>query len=186
VLGRYTKAGLLVAAAVLLVVKGIFVYRWYERSQGASGAASGDRDPSLPAVRTIGSVGGWPTCGFGGRPRPERKGSVAFKDPRAFSGFSVNGVREVRRFYGETLRMSVSEESEPMSMLELRVAGGQNALVYAKPDHVPASSTVLNSQGDDPEEAVDVLAGRGVRFERYEGAEQDQRGTFRGGGPPIT
>ena len=40
-LGRYAKAGLLVAAAVFLVVEGFFVYRWYERSQ-ASGAASGD------------------------------------------------------------------------------------------------------------------------------------------------
>ena len=73
-----------------------------------------------------------------------------------------------------------------MSMPELRVAGGQDALVYAKPHHVRTLSTVLNSYGDDLEEAFDVLAGRGVRFERYEGAEQDQRGIFRGGGPPIT
>jgi hypothetical protein len=42
VLGRYVKAGLLVAAVVFLVVEGFFVYRWYERSQQASGAASGD------------------------------------------------------------------------------------------------------------------------------------------------
>ena len=70
-----------------------------------------------------------------------------FENTRALSGFSVNGVREARRFYRETLKMSVSMGSEPMSMLQLRVAGGQNALVYAKPDRVPASSTALNSQG---------------------------------------
>lgn len=73
-----------------------------------------------------------------------------------------------------------------MSMLELRVAGGQNALVYAKPDHVPASFTVLDFPKEDTEEAIDELAAQGVRFERYEGAKQDEKGIFRGGGPPIT
>ncbi len=72
------------------------------------------------------------------------------RGPTSVQRLSVNGVREARRFYGETLisvslRISVSEESEPMSMPELRVAGGQDALVYAKPDHVPTLSTVLNS-----------------------------------------
>jgi hypothetical protein len=35
------------------------------------------------------------------------------------------------------------------------------------------------------EEAVDELAGQGIRFERHEGVEQDEKGIFRGGGPPI-
>src|SRR5215210_6029867 len=134
----------------------------------------------------MGSVGEWLACSLGGRPEPERKESVVFENTQAFSGFSVNDVREARRFYGETLGMEVSEESEPMSMLELRVAGGQNVLVYAKPDHAPASFTILNFPVKDIEEAVNELAGRGVRFERYEGAEQDEKGIFRGGGPPIT
>jgi hypothetical protein len=34
-------------------------------------------------------------------------------------------------------------------------------------------------------ELRDELAGRGVRFERYDGFEQDERGIFRGGGPHI-
>jgi len=75
---------------------------------------------------------------------PERKESVAFDNTRAFRGFSVYDVREARRFYGETLGMRVFEENEPMSMLELGVAGGQNVLVYAKPDHAPSSFTLLN------------------------------------------
>jgi hypothetical protein len=81
--------------------------------------------------------------------------------------------------------MRAFAESKPMSMMKLSVAGGQNVPVYAKLDHAPASSTVLNSRGDGLEEAIAVLAGWGVRFERYEGAEQDEKGTFRGGGPPI-
>ncbi len=108
-----------------------------------------------------------------------------FEDTRALSGFTVHDVREARRFYGETIGTRASEESEPISMPELSVAGGQDVPICAKPDHAPASSTVLGSRGDDLEEAVDVLAGRGVRFERYEGAEQVEKGTFRGGGPPI-
>jgi Glyoxalase/Bleomycin resistance protein/Dioxygenase superfamily len=38
---------------------------------------------------------------------------------------------------------------------------------------------------DDIDEAVDALAARGVRFERYADAEQDDRGVFREQGPYI-
>ena len=59
-------------------------------------------------------------------------------------------------------------------------------LVYPKPDYEPAVFTILNFPVDDLEGAVDELAGRGVRFERYEGFNQDERGISRDpGGPPI-
>lgn len=108
-----------------------------------------------------------------------------FENTKAFSGFSVDDVSEARRFYGETLGLRVSEEDEPMSMLQLHVAGDRNVLVYPKPDHTPASFTVLNFPVEDIDEAVDELAERGVRFERYGGAEQDDKGIHRGGGPLI-
>jgi hypothetical protein len=38
---------------------------------------------------------------------------------------------------------------------------------------------------DDIDAAVDELAARGVRCERYDGFEQDEKGVFRGGGPYI-
>ena len=38
---------------------------------------------------------------------------------------------------------------------------------------------------EDIEEAVDGLTGRGVRFERYDSAEQDEKGIHRGGSPLI-
>jgi catechol 2,3-dioxygenase-like lactoylglutathione lyase family enzyme len=108
-----------------------------------------------------------------------------FENTRAFSGFSVDDVSEARRFYGETLGLRVSEEDEPMSMLQLHVAGDRDVLVYPKPDHTPASFTVLNFPVDAIDEAVDELTERGVRFERYDGAEQDDKGIHRGEGPLI-
>ena len=69
--------------------------------------------------------------------------------------------------------------------MTLHLAGGRDTLVYPKSGHTPASFTILNFPVDDIEAAVDELAARGVRFERYEGMEQDERGISRGGGPYI-
>jgi len=106
-----------------------------------------------------------------------------FENTEAFSGFSVDDIGEAGRFYGETLGLRVSEENEPMSMLTLHIAGDRNILVYAKPDHTPASFTILNFPVEDIEKAVDELTERGVRFERYDGT--DEKGIYRGEGPLI-
>jgi predicted enzyme related to lactoylglutathione lyase len=107
-----------------------------------------------------------------------------FKDTKAFSGFSVDDVAKAKQFYGETLGLDVSEAN---GLLTLNIAGDRGTLIYPKPDHTPASFTVLNFPVDDVEAAVDELTGRGVRFERYEGTdiETDAKGVFRGGGPLI-
>jgi predicted enzyme related to lactoylglutathione lyase len=104
---------------------------------------------------------------------------------KAFSGIAVKDVDDARRFYGEVLGVAVEEGS--MGMLVLRAAGGRPVLLYPKPDHVPATYTVLNFPVDDVEAAVDGLTERGVQFERYEGTptETDAKGVFRGGGPLI-
>jgi predicted enzyme related to lactoylglutathione lyase len=103
---------------------------------------------------------------------------------QAFSGFSVDDVPRAKAFYGETLGLDVSEEN---GMLTLQPEGGTRVLVYPKPNHAPASFTVLNFPVPDIEATVDGLSERGVRFERYEGTgmETDARGIFRGGGPLI-
>lgn len=103
----------------------------------------------------------------------------------AFSSFSVDDVSEARKFYGETLGLRVSEEDEPMSMLVLHVAGDRDILVYPKPDHTPASFTILNFPVQDIGRTVNELMERGVRFERYDDSEQDEKGIHRGEGPPI-
>jgi catechol 2,3-dioxygenase-like lactoylglutathione lyase family enzyme len=105
-----------------------------------------------------------------------------FKDTKAFSGFSVGDLAEAKRFYGETLGLEVVEQN---GLLGLRLAGGGEVLIYPKDDHAPATFTVLNFPVADIEQAVDDLTARGVRFERYEGAEQDDKGIHRGGGPLI-
>jgi catechol 2,3-dioxygenase-like lactoylglutathione lyase family enzyme len=101
---------------------------------------------------------------------------------KAFSGFSVDDIPKAKEFYSQTLGLRVSEQN---GMLELHIEGDRDTLVYPKPDHTPATYTILNFPVDDIDKAVDELAARGVRFERYEGAEQDEKGIHRGEGPAI-
>ena len=109
-----------------------------------------------------------------------------FRDTHAFSGFSVNDMQKARKFYGQTLGLEVSEVPEMEDLLELRIAGGAKVLIYPKPDHEPATFTILNFPVNNIEKAVIELARRGVRFERYEGKmKTDEKGIFRGGGPLI-
>ena len=70
-------------------------------------------------------------------------------------------------------------------LLTLQLAGGRDTLVYLKPDFEPATYTILNFVVDDIDSAVDALAARGVRFERYEGFDQDAKGISRDQGPSI-
>ena len=103
-------------------------------------------------------------------------------DSKAFSGFAVPDVEQARRFYGDVLGLVVEEEN---GLLRLRIAGDRDIVVYPKPDHTPATYTILNFPVDDLEATVDALAQRGVVFERYQGFEQDERGILRSQGPPI-
>jgi catechol 2,3-dioxygenase-like lactoylglutathione lyase family enzyme len=107
---------------------------------------------------------------------------IVFENTEAFSGFSVDDVPKAKKFYGETLGLRVSEE---YGMLTLHIAGERGVLVYPKPDHTPASYTILNFPVDDIDKAVDELAERGVRFERYDDSAQDEKGIYHGGGPLI-
>jgi catechol 2,3-dioxygenase-like lactoylglutathione lyase family enzyme len=105
------------------------------------------------------------------------------KDAHAFSGFSVDDLERAKRFYGETLGLHVSENP---AGLELELGGGTTVFVYPKPNHEPATFTVLNFPVTNIDEAVDDLSSAGVRFERYDGIESDERGITRGGdGPTI-
>jgi catechol 2,3-dioxygenase-like lactoylglutathione lyase family enzyme len=108
-----------------------------------------------------------------------------FSNTKAFSGFAVDDLEKAREFYSETLGLRVSSGSEGMPLLNLELAGGTNVLIYGKPDHEPATFTILNFPVDDIDEAVDELSARGVRFERYDGMDQDEKGISRGMGPNI-
>lgn len=106
-----------------------------------------------------------------------------FSDTKAFSGFSVDDISKAKHFYGDTLGLRVSEEN---GMLTLHIAGDRPTLVYPKPDHTPATFTILNFPVDDIDKTVDELSSRGIQFEKYgEEFGQDEKGIARGLGPSI-
>jgi len=104
-------------------------------------------------------------------------------DSTAFSGFAVDDLDAARRFYGETLGLQVSDDG-PGFVIALN-GGARPTLVYPKPGHVPAEYTILNFEVEDVEATVDGLTARGVVFEHYEGAQQDEKGISHGLGPDI-
>ena len=106
-------------------------------------------------------------------------------DSEAFSGFAVPDLAEARRFYADTLGLRVSELDDQSGLLTLHLGGGRDVVVYLKPDHVPATYTILNFPVDDVEGTVDDLIQRGLHFEQYDGIEQDDKGINRGEGPLI-
>jgi catechol 2,3-dioxygenase-like lactoylglutathione lyase family enzyme len=106
-------------------------------------------------------------------------------DSPAFSGFAVNDLDAARGFYVDTLGLRVSEVPEMGGLMRLHLGSGVDVLVYARPDHVPATFTVLNFPVPDVEQAVEELAGKGVAFQRYENPPTDEKGIMRAGGPPI-
>jgi catechol 2,3-dioxygenase-like lactoylglutathione lyase family enzyme len=105
----------------------------------------------------------------------------------AFSGFSVDDISAARAFYAETLGLRVTEENGMLTLHLAGEGGDRPTLVYPKPNHEPASFTILNFPVDDIEAAVDELTAGGVVFEKYEGTpmETDPKGIFRKGGPLI-
>ena len=101
---------------------------------------------------------------------------------KAFSSFSVNDLQKAKQFYGQTLGLKVKESPEG---LELQ-PGQQSIFIYPKPNHEPATFTVLNFQVNDIDATVDDLKQKGVSFEQYEGdIKTDKKGIHRDGGPTI-
>jgi predicted enzyme related to lactoylglutathione lyase len=106
------------------------------------------------------------------------------KDSKAFSGFAVPDIENAKEFYGRTLGLKISESQ---GLLTLQLAGGNNVLIYPKPNHIPATFTVLNFPVENADQAVDELTKRGVRFEIYNTPDikTDEKGIMRGNGPTI-
>jgi predicted enzyme related to lactoylglutathione lyase len=111
-----------------------------------------------------------------------------FKPTGAFSGFAVNDLVECKTFYGKTLGLEI-EEQENMG-LRLTLPGGAPVFIYEKPNHIPATFTILNFLVDDIDAAVDALTAKGVKFIQYHeanGPQTDAKGIARGDarGPNI-
>lgn len=103
-----------------------------------------------------------------------------FKAVATFSGFSVDDLAKAKDFY--TKKLGLKLEDETMG-LQLRLPGGGNVFIYDKPDHQPATFTILNFVVTSIDEAVDELKEEGITFEDYDlgnGAKTDEKGVMRG------
>jgi catechol 2,3-dioxygenase-like lactoylglutathione lyase family enzyme len=106
-----------------------------------------------------------------------------FKNSKAFGSFSVNDLKKAKDFYGRTLGLEVSESPEG---LDLQIGGGNHVFIYPKPNHTPASFTILNFPVRSINETIDMLMRSGVRFEHYDNAiKTDDKGIFRDGDMQI-
>ncbi len=102
-----------------------------------------------------------------------------FKAQAAFSGISVNDLDAAKQFYTQTLGLVLDDETMG---LQFKLPNGGGLFVYPKPNHQPATFTVLNFVVENIDEAVSELTKSGVGFERYDDMPggQDEKGIARG------
>ncbi len=98
---------------------------------------------------------------------------------KAFSSFSVDDTQKAKQFYQDTLGIKVSDSMHGIVNLDLN--DNNHVMLYPKPNHEPASYTVLNFPVNDVEKAVDELTAKGVSFEHYDYPQMktDAKGIFR-------
>jgi predicted enzyme related to lactoylglutathione lyase len=93
------------------------------------------------------------------------------------SSCSVNDLGAAKTFYGKVIGLPVSETPEGLSVA---VAGDFDLFLYPKPNHTPATYTVLTIEVPDIDKAVDQLTTAGVVFNQYQGELQtDEKGIAR-------
>jgi len=101
-----------------------------------------------------------------------------FKHTKAFSGFSVDDLQKAKTFYSKILGLEVTDN--PMGLIELHIEGSNRIIIYPKPNHEPATFTILNFPVDNIDKAVDELISKGIKFEQYEGQlKTDEKGISR-------
>jgi predicted enzyme related to lactoylglutathione lyase len=112
-----------------------------------------------------------------------KKASNIFKAAKSFCSFSVNDLQKAKEFYSQTLGLDVTETQEG---LELQT-DKNTVFLYPKPNHTPASFTVLNFRVDDIQDAIEELTSMGVTLEHYNlpDIKTDTRGIFRAPGHQI-
>jgi len=94
---------------------------------------------------------------------------------------SVRDVPEAVAFWRDVVGLQVHEGD----IARLHLPGGGSVILYPKPDHVPASFTVLNLVVPDVGQAIRELGAAGLEPQRYAGMPQDEDGAMRGNGPDI-
>lgn len=87
----------------------------------------------------------------------------------SFSGFSVDDLQKAQEFYGGTLGLAVEGEGD--MGIRITLPSGAEVFVYGKPDHQPATFTILNFVVDDIDAAVDELNAASVVTKIYSDAD---------------
>jgi catechol 2,3-dioxygenase-like lactoylglutathione lyase family enzyme len=109
---------------------------------------------------------------------------TVLSDTKAIQSFSVDDLAKAHSFYHDTLGLDVAEKPEG---LEITVGDGNRIFVYPKPNHEPATFTILNFLVDNVDTAVDKLKSTGIKFEQYDlpDIKTDERGIARDTGGPA-
>jgi catechol 2,3-dioxygenase-like lactoylglutathione lyase family enzyme len=108
---------------------------------------------------------------------------MVLENSKVFASFSVDDMSRAKDFYSGTLGLQVNDSPEG---LDLQLDGA-HVFLYPKPNHQPATFTVLNFQVDDVDAAVADLKKRGVRFESYDmpDLKTGPDNIARGNGPTV-
>ena len=89
-----------------------------------------------------------------------------FETLRATPTIAVSDLERAKKFYGETLGLTVKDERADGVRYE--AGGGSLVLVYPSQFAGTAQSTYMGFDVDDVEKAVGELRERGVVFEEYD------------------
>lgn len=101
---------------------------------------------------------------------------------KAVSSYSTNDIKQAKEFYTRILGLEASEKMDG-ELLYISIGNGNVIWIYEKPDHVPATFTVLNFPVNDVEKTVDELINLGIKFEQYGGdIKTDEKGIFHDNG----
>jgi catechol 2,3-dioxygenase-like lactoylglutathione lyase family enzyme len=93
-----------------------------------------------------------------------------------FVGFiPVRDLAAARAFYSDLLGLTVENETPFALVVD---GGGASIRLTPVPDLQPYSFTVAGWVVADIVAEVDALASNGVKFNRYEGIDQDERGIW--------
>jgi catechol 2,3-dioxygenase-like lactoylglutathione lyase family enzyme len=110
--------------------------------------------------------------------------AITMRATKTFGSFAVDDIDAARSFYRDTLGLRVSDQAQD-GPIWLHGSEGHDTLVYPKPEHVPATFTVLNLFVEDIDETVDELNTKGITPERYDSIDTDDRGIYRSEGHSV-
>ena len=100
---------------------------------------------------------------------------MAIGDARIVSFVGVSDLDAAELFYGGVLGLSL-RDARPFALVA--DIGATQLRITAVDEVRAAPYTVLGWQVDDIESTVDELVAKGVRFHRYDGMDQDDRGIW--------